>query len=108
MNHYREEGVFVKLSRRAVNQANYNRNEISVLKIPVPPINEQIAIAKTITQVESKINYYKRKKDLLTELFKTMLNELMTGQRRVIDIDFGTSVMQYQNLEQPLNMAAEI
>jgi type I restriction enzyme S subunit len=88
MNHYREEGVFIKLARRAVNQANYNRNEISVLKIPVPPIKEQIAIAKIITQIEGKINHHKGKKATLNDLFKTLLHELMTGERRVNEIEF--------------------
>ena len=52
MNHWREEGVFVKLARRAVNQANYNRNEISVLKIPLPTYAEQREIAVTIGALE--------------------------------------------------------
>ncbi len=88
MNHYREEGLFIKLARRAVNQSNYNRNEISSLKIPVPSIKEQIAIAKIITQIEGKVNHHKRKKASLTDLFKTLLHELMTGERRVHEIEF--------------------
>jgi type I restriction enzyme S subunit len=107
MNHYREEGVFIKLARRAVNQANYNRNEISVLKIPVPPIEEQIAIAKIITQIEGKINHHKGKKGTLTDLFKTLLNELMTEQMRVHEIEFEALTKAYKIEEQPLSVAAE-
>jgi type I restriction enzyme S subunit len=107
MNHYREEGVFIKLSRRAVNQANYNRNEISVLPIPSPPYKEQLAIAKIITQIEVKVNHHKSKKDLLNDLFKTLLNDLMTGERRVNEIDFEALNKAYKIIEQPLSMAAE-
>lgn len=108
MNQYREEGVFLKLSRRAVNQANYNRNEISVLPIPVPPINEQVEIANLISTVENKINYHKTKKLLLNELFKTLLNELMTGKRRVHEIDFQNIRTENEMAEQSFNIAAEI
>lgn len=107
MNYYREEGVFIKLARRAVNQANYNRNEISVLKIPVPPIDEQVEIAKIITQVEDKVNYHKKKKEVLNDLFRTLLHELMTGQRRVHEIDFPGMAKEYSLSETPLSMAAE-
>jgi type I restriction enzyme S subunit len=88
MNFYREEGIFIKLSRRAVNQANYNRNEISVLKIPIPPYKEQVEIAQIIGKVENKIEYHNTKIQILTVLFKTLLHELMTGQRRVHELEF--------------------
>lgn len=107
MNHYREEGVFIKLSRRAVNQANYNRNEISVLKIPVPPTKEQIAIAEIITHIENKVNHHRGKKNLLTQAFKTLLHELTTGQRRVNEIDFNEPINKYRIIEPTLSLAAE-
>jgi len=108
MNHYREEGVFIKLSRRAVNQANYNRNEISVLPIPVPPIQEQVEIAKIIGNVEDKINHHKTKKQLINELFKTLLNDLMTKKRRVNEIDFQNININYDIVEPPISLAAEV
>ena len=88
MNHYREEGVFVKLARRAVNQANYNKNEISVLKIPSPPYEQQVEIAKTIGAVDAKIWSHVDKKRTLEDLFRTLLHELMTAKTRVHEIDF--------------------
>jgi len=107
MNHYREEGVFIKLSRRAVNQANYNRNEISVLPIPLPPYKEQIAIAQIITKIENKVNHHKSKKQTLTDLFNVLLHDLMTGGRRVHDIEFEALTKAYKIKEQPLSIAAE-
>jgi type I restriction enzyme, S subunit len=88
LNHYRQQGIFVKLSRRAVNQANYNRNEISLLKIPFPEYEEQCEIAKNIIVVENKILLHESKKKLLEDLFRTLLHQLMTAQIRVNDIEF--------------------
>ncbi len=87
LNHYREQEVFIKLSRRAVNQANYNRNEIFELKIPFPKYEEQCEIAETIGAVESKIQRHESKNNLLEELFRTLLHQLMTGKTRVNNID---------------------
>ncbi len=86
MNYYREEGVFVKLARRAVNQANYNKNEISVLEIPCPPYDQQVEIANAIGAVESKINIHRQKQASLQDLFRTLLHELMTAKVRVHNI----------------------
>lgn len=94
MNHYREEGVFVKLARRAVNQANYNKNEISVLKIPSPPYEQQVEIAKTIGAVDAKIWSHVDKKRSLEDLFRTLLHGLMTAKTRVHELEFPTSTIE--------------
>lgn len=87
MNYFRETGVFLKLVRRAVNQANYNRNEISVLKIPLPPYQEQRDIADVIAAVDVKISCHRRRKSTLDELFRGLLHQLMTAQVRVNDLE---------------------
>jgi len=90
MNHYREEGVFVKLARRAVNQANYNKNEISVLTIPSPPYEQQVEIANAIGAVDAKIWSHVDKKRCLEGLFRTLLHELMTAKTRVHHLEIET------------------
>jgi len=87
MNHWRERGIFVKLARRAVNQANYNKNELSTLKIPVPEYDEQVVIADRIRIVENHIGCLVKTRDCFHDLFRTMLHHLMTGQVRVNEID---------------------
>jgi len=87
MNYFREREVFIKLARRAVNQANYNRNEISVLKIPLPCYREQREIADAIAAVDAKIDLHRRKHATLTVLFRTLLHQLMTAKIRVHDLD---------------------
>jgi type I restriction enzyme S subunit len=87
MNHYREEGVFEKLARRAVNQANYNKNEISVLKIPSPPYDEQVQIAIAIGAIDAKTRNHINKKCGLEDLFYTLLHELMSDKTRVHELE---------------------
>jgi len=87
MNYYREHAVFIKLARRAVNQANYNRNEISALKMPLPVLQEQIEIAEIAAAVDARRDALRLKLELLGELFRTLLHQLMTAQIRVHDLD---------------------
>lgn len=86
-NWYRGKGVFIQLARRAVNQANYNKNEISVLKIPRPKRDEQVEIADALNLVDDTLATHQRKLEGLQEMFKTLLHQLMTAQLRVNDLD---------------------
>jgi len=83
MNYYRDKEVFSKLARRAVNQANYNRNEIYDLEIPAPSYSEQVEIAEIIEKIQIKIHITQKKLALHKKLFITMLHELMSGERRI-------------------------
>jgi len=87
LNYYRETGVFLKLSRRAVNQANYNRNEINVLKIQVPPFTSQQKIALILSSIDKKIEAEQNKKKALEDLFKTLLENLMSAKIRVNNLE---------------------
>lgn len=87
LNYYREIGVFLKLARRAVNQANYNKNELNALKIPLPPIPVQQKIAEILSSVDRKIEVEENKKKALEELFKTLLNNLLTAKIRVSHLE---------------------
>jgi type I restriction enzyme S subunit len=87
LNHYRETGLFLKLSRRAVNQANYNKNEISMLKIPLPPLKVQERIAEIISGVDRKNQVELNRKKTLEDLFKSLLSNLITGRIRVNQLE---------------------
>jgi len=54
----------------------------------LPPRNEQNKIADNIQIIDIKIEFLNKKKQILTTLFKTLLHELMTGQRRVHELEF--------------------
>ena len=53
---------------------------LTTLQIQKPDIEEQRKIAKSIFVLENKIEILEKKKQTLTDLFKTLLYELMTGQ----------------------------
>jgi type I restriction enzyme S subunit len=60
---------------------------IKGLKISLPPIEEQKEIADILSNVDKKIQQAESRKQTLQALFKTMLNQLMTGRIRVKDLD---------------------
>ncbi len=53
------------------------------LLLPLPPMNEQKEIAKILSAVDSKIEIAKKLTSTKTDLFKSMLNNLMSGEIRV-------------------------
>jgi type I restriction enzyme S subunit len=63
-------------------------NDLKNFKIPFPPLPEQREIAETLQTIDQKIEIEQKKKTLYEELFKTMLNKLMTGEIRVNNINF--------------------
>lgn len=87
LNYYRQIGVFLKLARRAVNQANYNRNEISVLRVPLPPSAVQQKTADILSGADRRTEVEENKKKALEALFKTLVSNLMTGKIRVNSLE---------------------
>jgi len=51
--------------------------------IPLPPLDEQQKIANILTTIDQKIQAEEKKKTALQNLFKTLLQQLMTGKIRV-------------------------
>ena len=68
-----------------------NRNLVHAVLISVPPIVEQKEIVKILKTIDQKIEIHTAKKSTLQDLFKTMLNRLMTGEIRVKDLDIDVS-----------------
>lgn len=60
---------------------------IGRVKIPLPKIDEQKEITNILSNIDKKIQQAEAKKQTLQVLFKTMLNQLMTGKTRVKDLD---------------------
>lgn len=61
---------------------------INALLVSLPIKNEQIEISNSIKTIDKKINLHKYKMNNYECLFKSLLNELMTGSIRVDKIDF--------------------
>jgi len=60
-----------------------NKTVFLNLPIPLPPLDEQQKIANILTTIDQKIQAEEKKKQTLQNLFKTLLQQLMTGKIRV-------------------------
>jgi type I restriction enzyme S subunit len=99
LNFLRESGYYQKVQTYSIN-AKFNKSAINAMPIALPEKSEQIEIAKILAAIDTKLGNLYQKKKVTQDLFKTMLHELMTGQRRVDEINF-------ENKQEELLMAAE-
>jgi len=68
------------------NQRNLNSEIIKLIKIPLPSVGEQSKIVDVLNVCDSKIAALQKERTLLEELFRTMLEELMTGRSSTIPL----------------------
>lgn len=61
--------------------------KIRDLRVSLPTVEEQRQIVETLQAVDARIDVLKRKHDTLTDLFHTLLHQLMTARIRVNGID---------------------
>ena len=64
-----------------------NKKDVEPVELPVPGLNLQRGVASAIARVDAKIEAEENRKRALEELFRTLLNELMTAKIRVNDIE---------------------
>ncbi len=94
-----KQNLFKKVGRSAHGTMTLMSSELAQFSIPLPDKETQEEIAAAISTVERKHEYHRRKRVALTDLFHTLLRQLMTAQIRVHDLDLD---------ELPLKLAAEI
>lgn len=58
-------------------------DDVKSMKVPLPELKEQDGIAEILRALDRKMLLTRRKHILLSSLFKTSLNQMMTGQIRV-------------------------
>lgn len=58
--------------------------DLVVLK---PPVEEQLECAKILDSLDGKISLHRQKRQVLEELFQSLLHKLMTGEIRVSELD---------------------
>jgi len=73
---------------------NLSGKRLLQFKIPHPPLSEQKKISDILTKIDNKIQIHKQKKSNLEELFKTMLNNLMTGKILVHKLNIKTKLLE--------------
>ncbi|MGD9630678.1 MAG: restriction endonuclease subunit S [Pyrinomonadaceae bacterium] len=59
------------------------KSEFLELRIPVPPLNEQAAIVKALQAADREIQFQRTKSRELRELKKGMMQQLLTGKKRL-------------------------
>jgi type I restriction enzyme S subunit len=91
LNHYLnwdESQVRLKsIASRAVSQSNISATRLRGFPIPVPLTQEQDEIVEKVDGIDRKIALHRCKHSALTDLFRTLLHQLMTAQIRVHDLD---------------------
>jgi len=60
---------------------------LKTLPIPIPQLHEQQKIARILGTLDKKMEVEKKRKAAFSELFKTMLHKLMTGEIRLKDVE---------------------
>jgi type I restriction enzyme S subunit len=63
-----------------------NRDQLRSILLPVPSVEEQNEIASALSACDTKISSLEREAEILEELFRAMLEELMTGRLSAVPL----------------------
>ena len=64
-------------------QKNINLEILEPLKLPLPPLPEQQKIAEILSTVDKRLELLRAKKEKLERVKKGLMNDLLTGKRRI-------------------------
>ena len=81
-------------SKHGLAQQHLNVAAVKRTRIPVAPLEEQDEIDFALATVQQKIALIEARKENLTDLFRTLLHQLMTAQVRVNDLDLDEILQQ--------------
>ncbi|MGP9632078.1 restriction endonuclease subunit S [Halomonas sp. AOP43-A1-21] len=70
-------------AKSAVNQASISTTDIKTFKVNVPPLEEQQAIAITLSKADQEITALEKKISSLKVEKKALMQQLLTGKRRM-------------------------
>ncbi|MHB8145813.1 MAG: restriction endonuclease subunit S [Vulcanimicrobiaceae bacterium] len=85
---YASERMLKNVTNAAHGTKRLTQSDLDQFYIPVPEPIEQSQIVTILDMIDRTIDLHRRKKTVLEELFKTLLNRLMTGEISVSDLDF--------------------
>lgn len=80
--------LFKKVGRSGHGTATLMGHEVAAFKIPLPDLPTQKELASAIQNLERKEALHEQKQTQLQDLFRTLLNELMTAKIRVHESSF--------------------
>jgi type I restriction enzyme S subunit len=73
----------VGAAKRAVAQSSINQGDVKSVLVPLPDVAVQSRISDVLETVEQKLRSEEVRKSALSELFRALLHNLMTGKVRV-------------------------
>lgn len=88
--HYFEANLLDRQLRRVINTGVRNNGLLNLrpadffaCEVPVPPLEEQQAIARVLTQASDLVRQYERQRKLLELEKRALMQQLLTGRRRL-------------------------
>ncbi len=72
-----------QMATRAVHQANINATNLKGFSVLVPSLKEQKEITEIFNSIDKKMELLQAKKEKLTSIKKGLMNDLLTGKKRV-------------------------
>ena len=69
--------------RQGANQSNLNLSIVGSMRFPLPSFPEQHHIAEILSTVDKKLELERKRKEKLERVKKGLMNELLTGKKRV-------------------------
>ncbi|MGD9726938.1 MAG: restriction endonuclease subunit S [Nitrospiraceae bacterium] len=78
---------FLSVAHKTTNLACINTTKLKGFPVLIPSLAEQEEIVQMLGVVTAKLAQHVRKKQSLSDLFRTLLHQLMTAQIRVHDLD---------------------
>jgi type I restriction enzyme, S subunit len=81
---------FLSVAHKTTNLACINTTKLRAFPVLVPELDEQKEITEILDTLDRKIGVHEAKQRAWQDLFKTMLQKLMTAQIRVNDLDIDT------------------
>ena len=85
---------FLQVAHKTTNLACINTTKLRAFPVLRPELDEQKQIATILQTLDRKISLHERKRATLSDLFQTLLHQLMTAQIRVPDLEIDTSQVE--------------
>lgn len=80
---------FLKVAHKTTNLACINSTKLKAFPVLMPPtLDEQQEIVDILDAIDRKISLQQRKRAVLEDLSRVLLHKLVTGEIRVVDLDF--------------------
>jgi type I restriction enzyme S subunit len=72
-----------KSATKGATNRNLHLEDIKNFRIPLPPLSEQQKIAEILSTIDKKLELERKRKEKLERIKKGLMNELLTGKKRV-------------------------